>query len=252
MMGLIWAHPARLPVPEAAPNVAPHGRRQGEKRKLTTVAGIDPDDDGGAAERGGPSYSYKPSLLGAPSEYRLKPEGLAWSAGRYSGTVRYDRITHIGLSFRPVTMQTQRYIAEIWSTDNPKLRIASTTCRSLMEQARQDAEYTAFITELHRRIGHAGSSAQFIAGTPGIRFWLGVVVFVAAALGLGTLMVRALLLGEMAGAALVGGFFLLFVWQVGWILLRNQPGTYRPDALPAKVLPPQKGANWFSEKIMRK
>ena len=212
-------------------------RRHLETRKLTDVAGIASDD---TAEGGsGPAYSYKPSLAGAPWHFKLKTEGMEWSAGRYSGVVRYDRITHVRLSFRPVSMQMHRYIAEIWSTDNPKLRIASTSWRSLMEQARQDAEYASFVAELHRRIASAGGPAQFIAGMPHIRYWLGLVVFVAAAVGLATLTVRALQLGEMAGAALVGGFFLLFAWQVGWVLLRNRPGTYRADALPAKVLPPR-------------
>lgn len=227
-------------MPEATLNVAPHGRWYVELPKLTDAAGIAPDDSDDAAERGGPDYSYKPSLTGAPWHFRLMAEGMEWSAGRYSGIVRYDRISHVRLSFRPMSMQMQRYIAEIWSTDNPKLQIASTSWRSLVEQARQDPEYAAFIAELHCRIGQAGGAAQFTAGMAHIRYWLGLVVFVGAAIGLATLTVRALQLGEMAGAALIGGFFLLFAWQVGWVLLRNRPGTYRPDALPAKVLPPQK------------
>jgi hypothetical protein len=54
------------------------------------------------------------------------------------------------------------------------------------------------------------------------------------------MVVHALRQGDTSGAALVGGFFLLFLWQVGTYLLRNRPGAYRPDAVPPGALPPGK------------
>jgi hypothetical protein len=44
-------------------------------------------------------------------------------------------------------------------------------------------------------------------------------------------------MGATAGALMVGGFLALFLWQVGTFFRRNRPGTYRPDAIPAEVLP---------------
>ncbi len=99
-----------------------------------------------------PFYSFKPALLGAPWELRLRPDALEWTVGYYSGRVAYDRIRRLRLSFRPVTMQSYRFLTEIWSDANPRITIASTSWKSIVEQERQDAAYRAFVAELHRRI----------------------------------------------------------------------------------------------------
>jgi hypothetical protein len=184
-----------------------------------------------------PTYSYKPSLMGAPFWFRLTDSALEWSKGRYADRVPYDRIRRLRLSFRPVTMQTHRFQAEIWPVAGPKLLVASTSCRSIVEQERHDAAYRDFVVELHRRIAAHGGQPSLEAGAPAPIFWIGLVVFTGACLALAALVVRALQLGELAGAAIVGGFLALFLWQVGGFLARNRPATYRPDALPPQVLP---------------
>src|ERR1700730_14131916 len=113
-------------------------------------------------------YSHKPSLMGPPSEFRLAPDAIEWSAGRHRGRIAYARIGRVRLSFRPVTMQTRRFVAEIWPTDGPRL--------SLLEQQRQDREYGDFIRELHRRIAAAGGAASFETGTPAVLYWPGLAV----------------------------------------------------------------------------
>jgi hypothetical protein len=143
----------------------------------------------------------------------------------------------VRLLFRPMTMQSHRFLTEIWSRDAPKLTIASTSCRSMLEQQRQDAAYRNFVTALHRRIGAAGNNARLVAGSPGFLYWPGLVVFVVIALGLGALAVQGLRTQSLSGAALVGGFLALFLWQVGGYFRRNRPGTYRPDTLPRELLP---------------
>jgi hypothetical protein len=51
------------------------------------------------------------------------------------------------------------------------------------------------------------------------------------------LVVRALQEGAYGGAAFIVAFIALFVWR-GWnFFSRNRPGVYRPDALPALLLP---------------
>jgi hypothetical protein len=194
----------------------------------------DEDDDDGPRD---PSYAYKPSLMGAHWQMKLMPEGLAYTVGRYSGVVPYDRIRRVRLAFRPMTMQTQRYLTEIWSPDAPKLQIASSSWRSIVEQERQDAAYSAFITELHRRLAAAKSQALFQRGLPSILFALGVVVYGAALIGFVALSVRALQAGDKAAAAFVFVFFLLFAWQVGTYFYRNKPGRYRVEEPPAQLLP---------------
>jgi hypothetical protein len=200
----------------------------------TEAEQADTDADGAPA---GPVYVYKPSLMGAMWGFEIKPAGLAWEFGRHSGVVPYERIERVRLSFRPMTMQSYRFVTEVWAPEAPKLTIVSATWRSMVEQGRQDDEYNAFVRELHRRIAAANGRARFDAGMNPVLFWFGIAIFVCAALGLAALAVRAMQVGEWAGAGLVGGFFALFAWQIGTFLRRNRPLGYRPDALPAEVMP---------------
>jgi hypothetical protein len=186
---------------------------------------------------GDPTYHYKPNLIGAAWVFRLRANGLDWEFGRRSNFIRYDEIRRVRLSFRPGTMQSYRFLTEIWVPRNPKLQISSTSFRSLMEQARQDAEYTAFVRELHKRLATAGSTAQFQAGMHPLIHWLGTAVFLLIALALFAFLLRILLNGDLAGAAVIVAVIALLVWQVGTIFYRNRPGTYRPDDPPAIVLP---------------
>ena len=42
---------------------------------------------------------------------------------------------------------------------------------------------------------------------------------------------------RLGGAAFIGAFVALLLWQGGNFFRRNRPGTYRPDALPRALLP---------------
>ncbi len=51
------------------------------------------------------------------------------------------------------------------------------------------------------------------------------------------MIVRALKADAIGGAALIGAFLVLFLWQTGNYFRRNRPGVYRPEALPAELMP---------------
>ena len=188
-------------------------------------------------------YAYRASLMGAPFEFRLTPTALEWQKGRFIGQVPYDQVRRLRLSFRPVTMQSQRFLAEVWPVSGPKLQIASTSVRGMVEQERQDAAYRDFIVELHRRMFAAGAPTSFERGTLQILYWPGVVVFFAAALALAGLAVQAVIAGTWSGAAIVGAFLVLLLWHMGPFFRRNRPGTYRPDALAGGGVAAEVGAN---------
>jgi hypothetical protein len=57
------------------------------------------------------------------------------------------------------------------------------------------------------------------------------------ALGLALLVVRALQADSKGGAAFIGGFLVLFLWQSGKYFRRNRPGVYHPLDLPEELLP---------------
>ena len=188
-------------------------------------------------EAADPTYAFKPSLIGGSCEFTLKPDGLHWQIGVRSGRVRYERIRAVRLSYRPVTMQSRRFVTEIWSTDNPKIQIVSVSWRSVVEQARQDDTYSAFVTELHRRLAESGSVAQFNTGLPSISYWFGVVIFVAVLISMAAMIVKTLKLGQWSVSAIIAAIFAVFALQIGNYFRRNRPSRYRPDAIPREVLP---------------
>lgn len=184
------------------------------------------------------AYSYRPSLLGAAWSFRLTQTGIAWEAGRKSGLIPYRAIKRVRLSYKPVSMQSQRFLCEIWAEAAPKLEIISSSWKSLVEQERLDKPYAAFVTELHRRIARTpGAQAQFDHGSFPLLYWPGLAVFAGVALGLAWLTVRALQADAKGGAVFIGAFLLLFLWQGGNFFRRNRPGTYRADALPDLLVP---------------
>lgn len=195
------------------------------------TSALERDDDGN------PVYAFKASLAGAMCQFTLKPDALHWQVGRRSGSARYERIRAVRLSYRPVTMQSHRFVAEIWPSEAAKIQIVSVSWRSMFDQQRLDAAYAAFIAELHRRIAAAGGATQFSTGLPAVTYWIGVVVFAAVLLATAALALRAVRFAQWSASAVVAVFFAVFAYQIGNYFHRNRPAPYRPDELPAAVLP---------------
>jgi hypothetical protein len=185
------------------------------------------------------AYTYRPSQMGAPWRFHLTSDGLAWRCGRMSGHVLYGDMRRVRLSFKPVSTQSQRYIMEIWADGTPKLQAVSTSWKSMFEQERRDADYRAFVTELHRHLAQMPDAIRFERGRSPYFYWPGFAMFAAVALGFALMTVRALQTGELAGAAFIAAFLALFVWYGNNYFRRNRPGTYAPDALPDLLLPPK-------------
>jgi len=183
------------------------------------------------------SYSYRPSLLGAEWNLTLAPDGLVWSAGARSGVMRYETISRMRMAYRPVSMQTTRFMTEIWAPGEPPLRVVSTTWKSMVEQKRLDAAYTAFVTALHARVAVANGKLICERGRPPLIYWPGLLVFIGVSLALALLIVRALQARASVPAAFVGIFFALFVWHGGTFFSRNRPGAYRVTEPPGDLLP---------------
>ena len=187
-----------------------------------------------------PSYSFRPSTFGAPRDFRLSDRAIAWEIGRRSGSIAFDRIDRVRLSFRPATLQSRRFVTEIWSAGTPRLDIASSSWKSMVEQVDQGDAYRAFVAELHRRLAVSARDTRFDAGIHPMLYWPGLAAFIAAAVGFAGLTIRALQSDAGVAALLIFAFLLLFLWQAGNIFYRNRPARYRPDALPAALLPRQK------------
>jgi hypothetical protein len=183
------------------------------------------------------SYAYKASLIGAAHQFELTDEGLSWQAGSKSGLWPYGDIAAIRLSYRPVSMQSRRFRADIESASGQRIVILSTSWQTVALMAPQDADYRAFITQLHARMREAGSKAALIGGIGPKTYAAGIVLLALVAIAIAGLLLRAVATGEWAGGLFLVGFAALFAWQIGGFVLRNRPQAYTFDHLPGALLP---------------
>jgi len=185
----------------------------------------------------GTRYAYKPSLIGAAHQFELTDDGLSWRVAGRSGVWPYAEISAIRLSYRPVSMQSHRFRADIENANRQRITILSTSWQTVALMAPQDHDYRAFITQLHARMAKAGSNAALIGGI-GPKTYAAVIVLLAlVAIAIAGLLVRAIGTGEWAGALFLIGFAGLFAWQIGGFVGRNRPRAYSFDHLPEALLP---------------
>jgi hypothetical protein len=185
----------------------------------------------------GVRYAYRASLIGAAHQFELTDEGLAWRIAGKSGVWPYADISAIRLSYRPVSMQSRRFRADIEGGSRGRIVLLSTSWQTAALMAPQDRDYRAFITQLHRRMLAAGSGAALIGGLTPRVYAAAMVLLALLATAMAGLLVRAVAIGEWAGVLFLVGFAALFAWQIGGFIRRNRPQAYTFDHLPEALLP---------------
>ncbi len=185
----------------------------------------------------GSRYAYRASLIGSAHHFELIDDGLSWHVGGKSAVWPVTTIASIRLSYRPMSMQSRRFRADIENANGERIAVLSTTWQTVALMAPQDRDYRAFITQLHRRLSRAGGNAALIGGLRPNVYAAAVVSLALVAFAMAGLLVRALATGEFAGALFLAGFAALFAWQIGGFIRRNRPRTYGFDDLPKDLLP---------------
>jgi hypothetical protein len=183
------------------------------------------------------TYIYKASLIGSAHRFELTDGGLSWHVAGRSGLWPYGDIAAVRLSYRPVSMQPRRFRADIDRAGGGRIVLLSTTWTTVTLMAPQDRDYRAFITQLHRRLKEAGSTAALVGGLRPALYHAAVAMLAMVAVAIGGLLIRALATGEWAGALFLIGFAALFWWQIGGFVTRNRPQRYGFDTLPEELLP---------------
>ena len=182
-------------------------------------------------------YAFKPSLVGSAREFALTDEGLSWRGSGKSGVWPYNKIAAIRLSYRPVSMQSRRFRADIEDTRGERQTIYSTTWHTIALLSSQGDSYKHFIAELHRRIAKSGGKPVLVGGINRAIFGVGAVLMALVMIAMAGLLIRALIIGEFAGILFLLGFGALFVWQIGSFMRRNRPRSYTLTSLPNELLP---------------
>jgi len=185
----------------------------------------------------GPRYAFKASLVGSAHQFELTEQGLSWRIAGRAGLWPYIEIAAVRLSYRPVSMQSRRFRADITTTEGARLAILSTSWQSAALMAPQDRDYRDFIIALHARMAKAGGRAVLAGGLGPHVYAAAIVCVVLLAIAMIALLLRSIATGEWAGALFLVGFAALFAWQVGGFITRNRPLVYTFDDLPKTLLP---------------
>jgi len=183
------------------------------------------------------SYAYKASLISSAQQFELTDDGLSWRIGSRSGLWPYAEIASIRLSYRPMSMQPRRFRADIQRSGGGRIAILSTTWQTVSLMTPQDQGYRTFITELHRRMKQAGSTASLTGGIGIVTYAAAVAMLALLAVAMVGLLVRALSISEFTGALFLFGIAIWFAWTIGGFIKRNRPCRYSFDALPETLLP---------------
>lgn len=185
----------------------------------------------------GARYAFKPSLIGAAHQFELTDGGLSWRLAGRSGLWPYADIAAIRLSYRPVTLQADRFRADIRHVSRARITVVSTSWQTAALMAAQNHDYRSFMVELHERMARAGGKAALTGGFGRNAYAAGLTVVILLAIGMAALFVRALVTGEFSGALFLLAFTALFGWHIGGFLRRNRPLVYTYSDIPARLLP---------------
>jgi hypothetical protein len=182
-------------------------------------------------------YAFKAALIGAAHQFELTDDGLSWRIAGKSGVWPYTSISSIRLSYRPVSMQSRRFRADIEREGGGHIRLLSITWQTATLMAPQGKDFHDFIVQLHRRMAEAGSHAALIGGLSRRAYLAAAVVLGLLGIAMAGLFIRAIATLEFTGALFLLGFAALFAWQVGGFVRRNRPQTYTFEHLPEGLLP---------------
>ena len=182
-------------------------------------------------------YAYKASLIGSAHQFELTDAGLSWQISGRSGVWAYSDIATLRLSYKPSSMQSRRFRADIKSIGGYRIAVLSTTWQTASLMTPQDNGYRAFIVELHRRMAAAGSKAVLVAGIRPATYAIALAMLAFLAVSMTGLFARAVWTGEWYGVLFLVGFAALFTWQIGGFVRRNRPRAYDFDHLPEALLP---------------
>ncbi len=175
--------------------------------------------------------------MGAAHQFELTDGGLSWRLAGRSGLWPYTDIAAIRLSYRPVTMQADRFRADIHHVKRARITVVSTSWQTAALMTAQNHDYRTFMRELHERMAKAGSKAALTGGLSPNLYAAGLTLVILLAIGMAALFIRALLTGEFSGALFLLAFAALFGWQIGGFLRRNRPLVYGFSDIPARLLP---------------
>lgn len=185
-----------------------------------------------------PAYEHRPKPFSNPLTLTFEGAVLKAERGTRQEVYALAEVEELRLSYTPKNTARLAFTCVLRMRDRRTLTFSSIDWRSLIETARQDAPYNAFVRALVQRVASANPNARLEAGIPRLRHTLFGAGAAGFALALAYVISALVSQRQWALAALA---LALIVWlslyaRDYWS--RNRPQRFAADAIPPEVLPP--------------
>lgn len=119
----------------------------------------------GAPAAGDVTYTFRSNAFVPERTYRLTDDALVIEeAGKPPSGAFYDGISEVRLAYTPTRAATDRYRAQIIFREGGMAELFNLHYRGIMDFPDRNADYVAFLTELHRRLVAKGKDIRFQRG----------------------------------------------------------------------------------------
>jgi hypothetical protein len=183
-------------------------------------------------------YEHRAKPYAQEARFEMKPDVLAVTQGSRSGDFAYRDIELVRLLYKPRNTTNEGYQTKLYRKDWRTVGLTNLTWKSLVDLDRQDADYAVFVRALIARIAAANPGVVLEAGMPRWLYTLTAAAGGIAMIALVLVGIAALRQGGWPMALMTVAIGAYFVWWTWRYLGRNRPRRFRPDAIPADVMPP--------------
>lgn len=190
------------------------------------------DPTGGGAV----TYSARPRMVGPGSRFHLENGILDWSIGARSGRLALADVVAVRLSYHPGQLAAPNFEMRLRGRNGESLRVGSLSRTSITSVEDNRAAFAAFVRAVHAGL-NGNSATAFDAGLARWRWGLMSALGAVTACGLLAVLASALAQNQWTVAAVMAVLCPVLGWPLAETLWRNVPGTYSPDALPARLMP---------------
>lgn len=186
----------------------------------------------------GTTYRFRSNAFVGERTYTLTDDALVIEEeGKPRDGAFYDGISEVRLAFTPTRAATNRYRTQIIFKEGGMAELFNTHFAGVLNFPEKNAEYNAFLAELHRRLAAKGKNVRYMRGNSQAAYfgnWL-LTIFIFAMLALAFVLLMTLGLVWIAVLKLV--IILCFIPVLIRYMQRAKPGSYDPLDIPKDVLP---------------
>jgi hypothetical protein len=138
-----------------------------------------------------PTYVFRENAFAKRRTYRLTHNALTWQEdGAPLDGVYYDDIAKVQMTYAPTRFATNRYRTRIIFRRGGMVNLFNTDYTGIGAFPEKNADYAAFVRELHKRLAKRGTNTAFRKGNSGVGYVVNLVltVFIFAMIALAFLL----------------------------------------------------------------